>query len=266
MARPKSNTVDYFPHDADSSGGKTLTVIQSKYGNDGYSFWWRTLELLCKSEGHYYDCRDKSNWDFLLARTHVVDVSATEILAELALLGAIDADLWKIKVIWCQNLVNRLQEVYRKRKRELPQKPVLSNINHATPDVSATEILAELTVSATENRQYATENTQSKVKETKGKERKGNTTTTGENVFNIYESNIGLLTPLIVDKLKFIDDTYPIEWFQEAMTEACEHNVRNLRYIETILERWASDGFKVNKSNGKIAENRVIEGLTIDEG
>jgi len=45
MARPRKQTVDYFPHDTDVSSGKTLTILQSKYGNDGYAFWFKLLRM-----------------------------------------------------------------------------------------------------------------------------------------------------------------------------------------------------------------------------
>jgi len=40
-------------------------------------------------------------------------------------MGAIDKDLWECdKIIWSQNLVDNVTEVYRNRRRELPCKPI----------------------------------------------------------------------------------------------------------------------------------------------
>ena len=47
----------------------------------------------------------------------------------LAKLEAIDAELWQERIIWCQKFVNWLQDVYTKRRRELPQKPLLRGEN-----------------------------------------------------------------------------------------------------------------------------------------
>jgi DnaD/phage-associated family protein len=79
-------------------------------------------------------------------------------------------------------------------------------------------------------------------------EDKDTTTTAGkkntENIFTIYEGNIGMLTPIISDELKAIEQKYSLEWFKAAVKEACESQVRNLKYVQKILERWERDGFK----------------------
>jgi DNA replication protein len=62
------------------------------------------------------------------------------------------------------------------------------------------------------------------------------------NIYALYEANIGLLTPMVADQLRDAEETYPVEWIEAAIREATERNVRNWRYISTILERWLSDG------------------------
>lgn len=126
MARHQTNTVDYFPHFV--KDGKTLFILEGKYGNDGYAFWFKLLGILSASEGHFYNASSELTWQYLVAKTRVTDISATEILALLANLGNIDAELWfEHKIIWCQGLVDNLAEVYRKRKRDLPTKPKIDN-------------------------------------------------------------------------------------------------------------------------------------------
>jgi len=127
VARPKKQTVDYFPHYVFHK--RTMYIIENKYGNDGYAFWFKLLELLGSTEGHFYDCRNPSKWEFLLAKTRQSGVSATEILNTLAALDAIDAELWTQKVIWSQNFVDGVADVYAKRKIELPEKPSIRDEN-----------------------------------------------------------------------------------------------------------------------------------------
>lgn len=61
-------------------------------------------------------------------------------------------------------------------------------------------------------------------------------------IYGLYEDNIGVLTPMIVDSLKDAEATYPREWIEEAMRLAVEGNKRNWRYIKAILERWQQEG------------------------
>ena len=124
MARPQKQTVDYFPHDTDASDGKTLTIIQAKYGNDGYAFWFKLLQLLGKASGHYYDFNNPADWEFLLAKTHQNDKEkAKDILKTLSILGAIDSELYAHGVIWCQKFVDRVADAYNRTVGGAPKRP-----------------------------------------------------------------------------------------------------------------------------------------------
>ena len=88
MARPLKRTVDYFPHQCEH--GKTLFILEQKYGNDGYAFWFKLLEILGKSEGHFYEYRNPADIEYLNAKTHVNGDTAIAILNLLSDLDAID--------------------------------------------------------------------------------------------------------------------------------------------------------------------------------
>lgn len=70
------------------------------------------------------------------------------------------------------------------------------------------------------------------------------------NIFALYEQNIGLLTPLLAEKLQDAEGRYPIEWIEAAFEEAVSNNKRNWRYIERILERWAVEGKNSGQNRG----------------
>ncbi|MCY3914466.1 MAG: DnaD domain protein [Chloroflexi bacterium] len=61
-------------------------------------------------------------------------------------------------------------------------------------------------------------------------------------IFGLYEDNIGVLTPMVVDALKEAEEAYPPGWIEDAMRLAVEGNKRNWRYIRAILERWQQEG------------------------
>jgi DNA replication protein len=62
------------------------------------------------------------------------------------------------------------------------------------------------------------------------------------NIYQLYERNIGPLTPMITDELKDAEKEFPAEWLEEAMRVAVAANKRSLRYIRAILERWRTEG------------------------
>jgi DnaD/phage-associated family protein len=65
-----------------------------------------------------------------------------------------------------------------------------------------------------------------------------------ENVFQLYEENIGPITPLVGEELRDAERLYPYEWLEEALREAALLNKRSWRYAAAILQRWATEGRK----------------------
>jgi hypothetical protein len=148
LSRPMKKGVDYFPHAC--THGQTMFILEQRWGNDGYAFWFKLLELLGSTEGHVLDAENTATREFLAAKTRLSVEQCYEILNLLADLDAIDQELWKKHhVIWCQNFVDNLEPVYRKRKTETPTKPSFRDENSSIDDISVTE------------------STQSKVKESK---------------------------------------------------------------------------------------------------
>jgi DNA replication protein len=61
-------------------------------------------------------------------------------------------------------------------------------------------------------------------------------------ILALYEQNIGLITPMLVDELQEAEERYPAGWIEDAMREAVRANARSWRYIRKVLERWATHG------------------------
>ncbi len=71
------------------------------------------------------------------------------------------------------------------------------------------------------------------------------------NIFVLYESNIGLITPLLADELKDAEAHYPEDWIEDAFRAAVENNKRSWSYIRAILERWQTEGRGDEGKKGK---------------
>jgi DNA replication protein len=71
-------------------------------------------------------------------------------------------------------------------------------------------------------------------------------------VYALYEQNIGLLTPILAERLQDAEGRYPQDWIEAAFEEAVTNNKRNWRYIERILERWAAEGKQSGKDRGPV--------------
>jgi DnaD/phage-associated family protein len=84
-----------------------------------------------------------------------------------------------------------------------------------------------------------------------------------ENVFSLYEENIGLLTPLASEEIKDALTQYPEDWIGDAIRESVVANKRNWCYIERILERWTTEGKKDGthqRDNQKDAPDKYTHG------
>lgn len=67
------------------------------------------------------------------------------------------------------------------------------------------------------------------------------------NVFSVYESEIGIITPLVAERLKMDADDYSENWVIDAINVASKNNIRKLSYIEGVLKSWHAQG----KNNGE---------------
>lgn len=126
MARPTKATVDYFPHL--TTHGKTMYIIERKFGNDGYAVWFKTLELLGSSDNHYLDGRIGDQWEYMMAKFGVEESKVVEIFDCLANLQAISKSLWKQRIIFSENFIKMVSDVYKRRQVEMPTKIAIIEI------------------------------------------------------------------------------------------------------------------------------------------
>ena len=62
------------------------------------------------------------------------------------------------------------------------------------------------------------------------------------NIFALYENIIGLISPIMAERLKEAEERYPPGWIREAFEIAELENKRSWQYIDAILKRWGSEG------------------------
>jgi hypothetical protein len=242
MAREQRKDVDYFPHDC--THGRKMHIIEAKYGNDGYSTWFKLLEQLGKANNHYIDVSDEMTLMFLTSLFKVSEEKTVLILNDLAKLGAIDKKLWsEYRVIFSQKFTDGVQDAYRKRKMKCYQySDVLNEIDPKAAQSSA----------GLPPKPFNTPEVIPKVKESKVKESK------------VEKSKVD-----IVDrKLKFSStlepflETYGRELLKEFNGYWTESNKSNTKFKYELektwdtkrrLETWAKNdkNFSNGKSNNK---------------
>lgn len=61
-------------------------------------------------------------------------------------------------------------------------------------------------------------------------------------IFEVYERNIGLITPRLAEELREAEADYPRAWIEDAIDLAVANNARKWSYVRAILSRWERDG------------------------
>lgn len=165
MARPERRDVDYFPFYI--KDGKTLFILESKYGCKGTGFFTNLMRFLCRTPNHYFQIKSESDRMYLYAALKCDEVSGAEMLNIMAETGKIDKKLWEnYSIIASEDLINSLKPAYEKRKNAILNIAEIAKI--AVSDAENTVTGAETQVSVGNNPQ--TKVKKSKLKETKVKE------------------------------------------------------------------------------------------------
>jgi len=71
------------------------------------------------------------------------------------------------------------------------------------------------------------------------------------NIFLLYEQNIGMVTPMLAEKLRQAERDYPENWIRDAFSLSIERNIRNWAYISRILQDWAEHGKNQPSQTGR---------------
>ena len=223
MARPQRKNVDYFPHYI--SDGKKMYYIEQKYGNDGYASWFKILETLAKTDDHYINLNDQTELMFLAAKCRISEETLLNILTDLSKLGQINEEMWLVKIVWSDKFIESIQDAYSKRSNKC------QSIEGLRVSLTSLGILKGV------------EKPQSKVKETKAKERKQKKVYPTIDEFVKYGNEKAKEIGVILDQFKL-----------------------KAKYISWSENDWKTLGDKAREiSNWKSTLTNSIEYLKVDE-
>jgi hypothetical protein len=119
MARPDRHDVDYFPFIA--KRGRTLNILQSKYGLEGIGFFTNLLRFLALTPDHHYCIKDDIDKMNFFAEIGIEnEQKGIDIIELLVKTGKLDKELWEEhKVIVSESFLESLREAYRLRKNAI---------------------------------------------------------------------------------------------------------------------------------------------------
>jgi len=119
MARPERHDVDYYPKYIKQ--GKTLFILESKYGLEGYGFFYKLLDFLGRSPDHHYCVA--GDLELLYLSSHCLVGDSNKVLDMLEMMsktGKIDMELWRdYRVIFSSDFVDSIKGAYKSRKNNI---------------------------------------------------------------------------------------------------------------------------------------------------
>ncbi len=121
MAQKPKETVDYFPFYV--KDGRTLFALQRKYGLAGIGFFTQIMRMLGTTPGHYYVYIEDYDKDRLNTFCGMGETDVRAMITDMVNTGKIDRELWEDRnVIYCQDFVDNLSNLYNRRTAEDPSK------------------------------------------------------------------------------------------------------------------------------------------------
>jgi hypothetical protein len=117
--RPERHDVDYFPFFV--KRGKTLNILQSKYGLEGIGFFTNLMRFLAVTPDHHYCIKDEIDRMNFFSEIGIQDESrGLEMIELMVKTEKLDRELWeKHKVIVSQAFLESLDEAYKFRNNEI---------------------------------------------------------------------------------------------------------------------------------------------------
>ncbi len=87
-----------------------------------------------------------------------------------------------------------------------------------------------------------------------------------KNIYQLYEENIGPLTPLLSEDLTAAQEDYPSQWIEEAIHIAVQNNARSWRYVDAVLKSWQKEGKDgQSRRNSETYESRRNKSSEFDD-
>lgn len=118
MPRPLKEGMDYFPHDTDAASDEKVEALRALYGNDGYAFYFISLERIYRTSSCELDISDAETRQILAKKIGVSVELFEKMLATAFKVGAFDKEAYEERGVLTSNgIKKRAAVVLEKRER-----------------------------------------------------------------------------------------------------------------------------------------------------
>lgn len=235
----------YFPHDSNALDDPKISALISKYGFQGYGWFWAIVELLRNQPDYRYPI-NKYTFDtfarrLLCDRNTVVEYindCCHEFADSNSALFCMDDEY-----IWSNSLLKRMSPIDIKRQK------ARESVRARWGNERNTNVIQT----------YNDSNT-SKVKESKGKESKEEETQQQQEskIFTFFNKNISLITPFQAESIsQFLNDGVECEMILEILQDSIGKS-ESWSWINKVLNNCFDAGVKtlLQYQDGKRKRNK----------
>jgi hypothetical protein len=118
VGRPERHDADYFPFYV--KDGKTLFILESKYGLQGIGFFTNLMRFLTRQTDHHICIQDESDRLYFFAQIRCPEDLGMDMIGLMVKTGKLDQELWLTsRVIVSQDLLDSLQDAYKNRNNPI---------------------------------------------------------------------------------------------------------------------------------------------------
>lgn len=158
MGRPRKEGMDYFPHDVDAAQDEKIEAMRSVHGNDGYAFYFITLERIYRSEIGELDLNNEVIFISLAKKIMVTQNKLKKMIQTSVDVGLFCSENYeKRKILTSAGIKKRLSVINSLRDKWRENKGIEKNILNGKPSGKLVENSGENVV-------------ENATKESKGKE------------------------------------------------------------------------------------------------
>ncbi|ALV20730.1 Lin1244/Lin1753 domain-containing protein [Carnobacterium antarcticum] len=262
MARPTNAGLDYFPLDTDIDQDDKLALVEADFGIKGFGI---VIKLLMKiyATSYYYEWGEKEQK--LFSRRVNVDINyLSEVVNATFKWEVFDAELYKKHgILTSRGVQKRYFEACVRRKEVevaksyllLTQNEIEKYKNIVYVDINPRSAVPNVNINSSSPDENVYAGTQSKVKESKVEESKGNNSSTEEkntpaadpiskiNAHEFYQNNFGVENSITSQNIEMWIEDLSEELVIEAMQRAALDQ-KGYRYAEGIMKNWDKKSIK----------------------
>lgn len=263
MARRKG--AFYFSLDVDFFKNRKTRILLGKYGTDGVILY---LYLLCEIYEAGYYLKIDDDFEYIVAQDlNMSHDKIGQIMNFLCKRSLLDDTLFTSdKVLTSHRIQTTFQEINKGRAIKTPLevegKYWLLNDAETQPFIKVINFEENSEKNDKNSRKNIKNSEKFDTKKSKEKKSKINDSCYCNSDFkaivNAYESNIGTISPMVLETLKGFAEEFGAELTVYAIEEAVRANARNIRYIEGIVKSWREKGItSVEGAKLATAEHRT---------